>query len=140
MIDSREIAEVACRFGVPEIQVVRDHFISHVLAAIADWPTREEVTFFGGTALCRTWLPDSRLSEDIDLIVESASDGESLRQHIPRRLRREYPTTEWSRLDSKHQVETLVIATRDLRLKVQLAQWRTERRAIPIVNAPVRLR
>ena len=64
MIDRAEIEAVAGRFGAPDTQIIRDHLISHVLAAIADWPNRDRVTFFGGTALCRTWLPDLRLSMD----------------------------------------------------------------------------
>ncbi|MEZ5342017.1 MAG: nucleotidyl transferase AbiEii/AbiGii toxin family protein [Acidimicrobiales bacterium] len=51
-----------------------------MLAAIADWPDSNRVTFFGGTA-CRTWLPDLRLSEDIDLLIDSPTDGDGLRTH-----------------------------------------------------------
>jgi hypothetical protein len=38
--------------------MIRDHLISHVLSAIADWSDDDYVTFFGGTASCRTWLPE----------------------------------------------------------------------------------
>lgn len=100
MIDRTEIEAVAGRFGVPDTQIIRDHLISHVLAAIADWPDSNRVTFFGGTALCRTWLPDLRLSEDIDLLIDSPSDGEGLRGHVTRQLRREFPNLAWSRLGS----------------------------------------
>ncbi len=140
MIDRSEIEAVAGRFGAPDSQIIRDHLISHVLAALADWPDSDRVTFFGGTALCRTWLPDLRLSEDIDLLIDSPTGGEGLRQHASRRLRREFPNLEWTRLGAQHQVETWTLAAEDLEVKVQLAQWRHGWHAIPIVMQPVQLR
>jgi predicted nucleotidyltransferase component of viral defense system len=139
MIDRSEIEAVAGRFGVPDAQIIRDHLISHVLAAIADWSDRDRVTFFGGTALCRTWLPDLRLSEDIDLLIDSPTDGDALRTHITRRLRREFPSLAWTRLGSQHQVETWNLAADDLQVKVQFAR-RREWQAIPVVIEPVQLR
>jgi len=140
MIDRSEIEAVASRFGAPDTQIIRDHLISHVLAALANWPDRDRVTFFGGTALCRTWLPDLRLSEDVDLLIDSAADGEDLRQHISRSLRREFPNLAWTRLGAQHQVETWTLANDELEVKVQLGQWRHGWRAIPIVTEPVELR
>lgn len=64
-----EWAHMAAAFGVDIEQVRRDHLISHVLAAIADGVSTDEIVFFGGTALSRTFLTDVRLSEDIDLIA-----------------------------------------------------------------------
>ncbi|MFN3218776.1 MAG: nucleotidyl transferase AbiEii/AbiGii toxin family protein [Acidimicrobiales bacterium] len=139
MIDRAEIETVAGRFGAPDTQIIRDNLISHVLAAIADWRDRERITFFGGTALCRTWLPDLRLSEDIDLLVDSPADGDGLRPHITRRLRREFPSLAWTRLGSQHQVETWTLATDDLEVKVQFAR-RPEWQAIPAVLEAVQLR
>ena len=66
--DLDEARAVSERFGVAIEQVRRDHLISHVLAAISRYH-RDEVLFFGGTALARTFLPDGRLSEDVDLIA-----------------------------------------------------------------------
>ncbi len=140
MIDRSEIEAVAGQFAAPDSQIIRDHLISHVLAALADWPDRDRVTFFGGTALCRTWLPDLRLSEDIDLLIDSPTDSEGLCQHISRSLRREFPNLAWTRLGAQHQVETWALAADDLEVKVQLAQWRHGWRAIPIVTEPVQLR
>jgi predicted nucleotidyltransferase component of viral defense system len=54
--------------GVAEAQVRRDHAISHILAALSRHRS-EDLIFFGGTALSRTYLLDKRLSEDIDLIA-----------------------------------------------------------------------
>ena len=60
-----DVAEVMATFGVAEAQVRRDHAISHILAALSRRHS-EELIFFGGTALSRTYLLDERLSEDID--------------------------------------------------------------------------
>lgn len=124
MIDEDEIATVARQFGVPESQVRRDHLISHALVALADSWAAGRVTFFGGTALCRTWLPNLRLSEDIDLLVDSPEVGSEVRKHISRLLRREFPTIEWTALGSHHGVETCTLATGNVDLKVQFALWR----------------
>lgn len=64
-----EWAAVAEQFGADIEQVRRDHLISHMLGAIAVGVPADEVVFFGGTALSRTYLADARLSEDIDLIA-----------------------------------------------------------------------
>lgn len=64
-----EWAAVAERFGVDMEQVRRDHLISHLLGAITAGVSSNDVVFFGGTALSRTYLTDARLSEDIDLIA-----------------------------------------------------------------------
>ena len=69
MTQYEELEAVAQRFGVDMEQVRRDHLISFVLGAIsADIPT-DDIVFFGGTALSRTYCTDARLSEDIDLIA-----------------------------------------------------------------------
>ncbi len=141
MIDETEIDTVARQLGVPDSQVRRDHLISHALVALADSPTAGGVTFFGGTALCRTWLPDLRLSEDIDLLVDSRNIGSEIREHISRALRREFPTIEWTVLDSQHEVETCTLATGNVDLKVQFALWRHGwQDAIDTTRAPVLLR
>src|SRR5262249_20894893 len=55
--------------------------------------------FFGGTALCRTYLAHTRLSEDIDLLhPEPRSFLAALEAELPRALRREFPGTATSEL------------------------------------------
>jgi predicted nucleotidyltransferase component of viral defense system len=68
MLHPDEETEVAAQFGVTLPQVRRDHLISHLLAALSAHAA-DQVVFFGGTALSRTFAPDGRLSEDIDLIA-----------------------------------------------------------------------
>jgi predicted nucleotidyltransferase component of viral defense system len=89
VLDDAERIAVAERFGVPEEQVVRDHAISHALAAIANIGT-DDVVFFGGTALSRTHLVEVRLSEDIDLITrgDRARSGDRIEAAISSQLRR----------------------------------------------------
>ena len=140
MIDRGEIETMAGQFGAPDTQIIRDHLVSHILDAIAEWADCDHVTFFGGTALCRTWLPDLRLSEDIDLLVGPRTDSDGLRGHISRRLRREFPTLTWTRLGSQHEIETWSITVDNLEVNIQLAQWRHGWQTIPIVTEPVRLR
>lgn len=71
MLDPVEVATIADRFAVSDDQVRRDHLISRLLAALAR-QVPDAVVFFGGTALARTYLPEGRLSEDIDLYARPA--------------------------------------------------------------------
>lgn len=97
MLDPDEFDRVAAYFGVADEQVLRDHMISHVLAALsAELPNR--IIFFGGTALARSVLPDGRLSEDIDLIAvdNRGAVATHMTAAIPSALRREFPGLTWS--------------------------------------------
>jgi predicted nucleotidyltransferase component of viral defense system len=78
--DIEEAAAVAAAFGVAPEQVRRDHLISHILGALSQ-DHREELIFFGGTALARSYLPASRLSEDIDLIAVGRTSRPGSRGH-----------------------------------------------------------
>jgi len=125
MIEYAEVLDFANRFGVPADQIRRDHLISHVLNTLAsatpDHPG--EFVFFGGTALCRTWLPDLRLSEDIDLLVDSMDGTEQLRRSISLGLRREFPAT-WTKVGSRDDVDTWNLAARNLTVKIEFVLWR----------------
>lgn len=97
MLDPEEAAAVAARFGVAEPQVERDHLISHLLAVLGR-RLADRVVFFGGTALARAYLPDGRLSEDIDLLAHGATRTQvaaQLEAELPRGVRREYPGLSW---------------------------------------------
>lgn len=61
-------------FGVAEAQVRHDHVVSHILATLSRH-RRDELIFFGGIALSRTYLLDEGLSEDIDLIAMVGRNG-----------------------------------------------------------------
>lgn len=97
MLDPDEAAAVAEQFGVSEPQVRRDHLISHLLAALSQ-RLGDRVVFFGGTALARAYLPDGRLSEDIDLLARDATRTQvaaEIETTLPRGVRREYPGLTW---------------------------------------------
>lgn len=91
MLHQLTLSKFSARFGVSDDQIRRDHLVSHVLAALSEI-LEEGAHFYGGTALCRTYLPDSRLSEDIDLLSANFEGTlESLAERLPRHLRREFP-------------------------------------------------
>ncbi|HEX3733364.1 MAG TPA: nucleotidyl transferase AbiEii/AbiGii toxin family protein [Mycobacteriales bacterium] len=96
VLDPTELRDVAAAFGVYEDQVLRDHLISHLLAAISAEAARD-VVFFGGTALARSVVPDGRLSEDIDLLAigRRSEIAARLTATLPRALRREFPSLSW---------------------------------------------
>jgi predicted nucleotidyltransferase component of viral defense system len=97
MLRTEELRTWVDRFGAPEEQVRRDHFISHVLASL---PKNVDLAFIGGTALCRTHLLEWRLSEDVDLLVDDAHRVmHDIEGAISSGLRREFPslTVQWVR-------------------------------------------
>jgi predicted nucleotidyltransferase component of viral defense system len=141
VLDPAEAAVVAARFGVAREQVRRDHFLSHLLAALATVPNAtEQLVFFGGTALARTHVPDGRLSEDIDLLALSnrRDVAESIQRTFDRRLRREFGRLRWQPpLHETSGSDAAVVATQDgLSIRVQLLpaddypNWPTEMRVI----------
>jgi predicted nucleotidyltransferase component of viral defense system len=91
-----EAATVAQQFGVALEQVHRDHLISLILAALQ--AHADELIFFGGTALARTYLPSGRLSEDIDLIAvtDRRSTARAISRTIERALRVTHGRVDWT--------------------------------------------
>ncbi len=142
MIALDEIAVVAERFGARESQVARDHLISHVLAALAEPPTGTTgpTMFLGGTALCRTWCPDIRLSEDIDLLVASPDDIGPMLKAISNGIRREYPNHSWTAEGVRHQVDTRMLRSATSTVQVQFIWDRPAWNRLPVMQAPVALR
>lgn len=95
MIDQQEITGWAERFGVAPAQIQRDHFVSHILLGIRD--SNPATRFYGGTALCRTYLDETRLSEDVDLLDPApAAQLDAIQSGLSRSLRHEYPDATWS--------------------------------------------
>lgn len=127
-LDLRETRAIADRFGVAIEQVRRDHLISHILAAISR-SHRDEVLFFGGTALARTLLPDGRLSEDVDLIaLESrAANAAALEKTLASALRRSHGRIAWApALTAVRDTDATVLMADDgqLTVRVQLLDHR----------------
>jgi predicted nucleotidyltransferase component of viral defense system len=125
---------VQAQFGVGPEQVVRDHVISHVLAAISE-VSIDDVLFFGGTALSRTHLPELRLSEDIDLIAldDRTLVGQRIEESIVRRLRRTFGVVSFTpALGRTRHSEPTVLDIAGIRIQIQLLsaegypRWPTE--------------
>ncbi|MCO1579075.1 nucleotidyl transferase AbiEii/AbiGii toxin family protein [Crossiella sp. SN42] len=139
MLDPDEEFGVAQRFGVARAQVRRDHLISHLLAALSEH-VAEQVVFFGGTALSRSFVPEGRLSEDIDLIAVGRRRDvvSAVEQCLVRGTRREYPGLRWrQRLSEVRDVEPALLTAPDgTTVRVQLLNpvgypaWPTAPRAL----------
>lgn len=99
MLEFNELEQVQRFFGCSELQVHRDHAISHVLDALQNMKT--EMVFFGGTALSRTYLTDGRLSEDIDLYSNSRDNVCRELDHLPEMIEQEFPVANWEFLPSR---------------------------------------
>jgi predicted nucleotidyltransferase component of viral defense system len=139
MLDPEEARAVAEQFGVALAQAHRDHLISHLLAALSEH-IPDRVLFFGGTALSRTFAPDGRLSEDIDLIAfgNRREVAEAIEQTLARATRREYPGIRLRpSLNEVRDVEPAILTTPEgIAVRIQLlrqtgyARWPTERRRL----------
>lgn len=139
MLDPAEATLVADQFGVSGEQVRRDHLLSHLLAALSR-ELSDAVTFFGGTALARTHLPNGRLSEDIDLFATSrrADVAADIERLFVTAVMREYGRLTWDPpLSAVRNVDPAVLRTHDgLTVRVQLLDpathpaWSTERRPL----------
>lgn len=99
MLELGELLQVQSLFASSELQVRRDHAISHILAAIQD--LRSEMVFYGGTALSRTFLTDGRLSEDIDLYTEDRKKLCKELDEIPDLIEEEFPEANWQKIPSQ---------------------------------------
>lgn len=134
LLDDSERLAIETQFGVDSEQVVRDHAISHALAAIASLGT-DDIVFFGGTALSRTHLTDLRLSEDIDLIAlgDRREIGDRIESVITRQLQRTFGAVTFSPpIRDTRQPEPSVMEVGDIRVQIQLVSsegypaWPTE--------------
>ena len=103
--------------------MLRDHLISHLLAAISA-EVAEQVVFFGGTALARTVIPDGRLSEDIDLVTVGMRTeiAQRLATALPRAVRREFPGLTWqpSPVAVREPAPAILLDTDGLAVRIQL--------------------
>ena len=68
MLTDSDRERIKTKFGADDTQVERDHLISRLLAELSR-EMQSLLKFYGGTALSRSYLPNGRLSEDVDLIA-----------------------------------------------------------------------
>jgi len=141
MIPAEELRRRAAQFGAAEKQIVRDHLVSHVLHALSQlegW----KPTFFGGTALCRTWCNDARLSEDVDLLVEDpVRAADELPALIAKGIRHEFPSVTWIDMGRRRDVDTKLLQDGlGTSVTVQFVKWRVGWRILPVESSDVSLR
>lgn len=137
MLAPDEELAIATQFGVAKPQVKRDHLISHLLAALSEH-VADQLIFFGGTALSRTFAPAGRLSEDIDLIArhDRSATAAAVEHALVHATRREYPGLHWQpRLTAvRGSAPAILTAPDGTSVRIQLlsaigyAPWPTERR------------
>jgi predicted nucleotidyltransferase component of viral defense system len=131
---------VAAQFGVAIEQIRRDHLISHILAALSKHH-RDQLIFFGGTALARSHLPDGRLSEDIDLLSVGPrpATASAIERTLASALRRSHGRITWApTLIGIRDTDPAVLIAIDgqLAVRIQLLnalgypRWPTEIRAL----------
>ena len=139
MLTNADTRVWAAVFGAAPEQIVTDHLVSHVIAAIGAGPPLDQVVLLGGTALARTHLADRRLSEDIDLWAESATATfEALALDLPRRLRREFPGC---RVEQEGPQTGSLLTRAGMRLRVQVVTNGAEhQRCVAVERRPVGLR
>jgi predicted nucleotidyltransferase component of viral defense system len=138
-MDNDERDQIADRFGVGPLQVERDHLVSHLLAFLSQG-FGDRLHFIGGTALARTFLPEGRLSEDIDLIAigERRALAAELDAALPRALSRTHGrlTLEPALANVSDAVPAVLRNDDGLSVRVQLLAarqrvlWLTERRVL----------
>jgi predicted nucleotidyltransferase component of viral defense system len=121
-------------FGAPDAQIMRDWVISLILAVISE-RAADHVLFYGGTALARTYLPEGRLSEDIDLIATRGRRDVAahLDRIIPAGLRRRMTVSWVTPLSDTRGPDPAFLDTSVGMVKIQLIPgegqlaWPTER-------------
>lgn len=93
MLDLNEASVMQARFGTSYLQIQKDHAISHILAALAEFNT--DLVFYGGTGLARTFLESGRLSEDIDLFTPNRFELNLELDMVPELIFQEFPQAFW---------------------------------------------
>ena len=140
MITDGEVETRALAYGVDVSQIRRDHLVSHILHTLPD--DIDAVRFFGGTALTRSHLVASRLSEDVDLLVDDHRESAArLSEVLPVQLRSEFPGLEWSERVRTGRFISAVVSTEDvLPVQVQFVRIEPNERRLKFERREVELR
>ncbi|MEX2322430.1 MAG: nucleotidyl transferase AbiEii/AbiGii toxin family protein [Acidimicrobiia bacterium] len=139
MIERDEVVRWARAWGVAEAQVVKDHLISHLLHGLDGF---SGVTFFGGTAINRTFVADRRVSEDIDLFIDPRhpTDPDAVIAAIAGGTRREFPDLRLEPVRQTADVRTFAAVDSDTTVQVQIVGPRHEHKYVDVAPCLVRLR
>jgi predicted nucleotidyltransferase component of viral defense system len=140
MITLAEIYHWAEHLGVSEQQIHHDHFVSHLLAAVPEH-LRLRSLFYGGTALTRTHLDGTRLSEDIDLLVPDVPASTiDIQRALTTHLEREHPDLAWRSLSRTGNAHILSVASNDLQVRIDIRHLGLPERRYPTEARDVALR
>lgn len=84
MIKPGEIQKIASKLGIRDTQIEKDYVIGWVLRGISGITyLKEKLIFKGGTALRKIYLPNYRLSEDLDFTFEGEDyDTAKIKNHF----------------------------------------------------------
>ncbi len=136
MLNPEQVRSRAAELGVPQLQIERDHVVSHLLNALEH---ESGVVFFGGTALNRTFLPGRRISEDIDLyLIDEDGVQDDIVQRLLAATSREYPDLT-ARRSQQDDVATYILTGDSLAVKLQIVGRRYENTMLPASTRPVDL-
>jgi predicted nucleotidyltransferase component of viral defense system len=109
------------RFGIPEIYVEKDYWVTLVLNKIFHSTLADQIVFKGGTSLSKCHQLIHRFSEDIDLVV-FRNEGENDNQ-LKKKIRRiskivEEVLPEMSRVNYFVRFASIILSGRDSVLKL----------------------
>ena len=141
MLDPHEALTIQQLFGTSLSQVQKDHAISHILAALAEFNT--ELVFYGGTGLARTFLEGGRLSEDIDIFTPNRMELNLELDTIPELIIQEFPQAYWARKPSQitEPGKALLVCQPGVQIEVQAISVQRRRWSeIPTALSEIQLR
>ena len=139
MINNSEIVRWSEKTGTSTGQIVRDHLVSHLIHGLDD---REGFVFFGGTALHRTFISGSRLSEDIDLFLdpEKTVASEDILEWMRIATRKEFPELQVQSQGSFSDVQRYTVETDQASVRLQVVGRRHELGRYSVCRRDVALR
>ena len=76
------VALAAEVFGLPEVYIEKDYWVTHTLKHLAESAYVDQVVFKGGTSLSKAYRIIDRFSEDIDLAVFPEDKSDNARKRL----------------------------------------------------------
>lgn len=84
MISYQEIETESAKIGVSPQTIEKDYHLDWYLVALRSEKLFSQFSFYGGTAIKKSYIPNHRFSEDIDLISGAKLDPDVIRQTLAR--------------------------------------------------------
>lgn len=88
MIPQRDLSLLSNRLArkggrrIPEAVLEKDYCLSWFLVGMSATPLKDILTFKGGTAIKKCYIPDYRFSEDLDFTLRKETAFETIRGHL----------------------------------------------------------